>query len=67
MKKQLAKVEPTDSIRTVLEVFKLNRLHALPVVENGNDLIGMITTHDIIIALAEEKVELQDYREIRKK
>ena len=65
MVKQLAKLEAKDSIRTALEVFKLNRFHALPVVENGDDLIGMVTTHDIIIALSEEKVELQDYDELK--
>ena len=64
MTKQLAKLEPTDQIRTALEVFKLNRFHALPVVENGDDLIGMVTTHDIIVSLSEEKIELKDYDEV---
>ena len=65
MTKQLAKLEATDPIRTALEVFKLNRFHALPVVENGDDLIGMITTHDIIIALSEEEIELEDYDNLK--
>ncbi len=60
MTKKLAKVETTDSIRTVLEVFKLNRFHALPVTEDGY-LVGIVTTFDIINAVAKEGVKLGDY------
>ena len=66
MTAQLAKLEANDQIRTALEVFKLNRFHALPVVENGNDLIGLVTTHDIIVALSEGKIELEDYKDLKK-
>lgn len=61
MSKQLAKLEANDRIRTALEVFKMNRFRALPVVQDGTDLIGIITTHDIIVALANEPVKLEDY------
>ena len=60
MTKNLAKVETTDSIRTVLEVFKLNHFHALPITEDGY-LVGIVTTFDIINAIAEEGVKLGDY------
>jgi acetoin utilization protein AcuB len=50
----LAKVEPTDRINVALEVFKINRFHAIPVVEDG-ELVGIVTTHDIIRTLADEK------------
>lgn len=60
MTKKLAKVEVSDPIRTALEVFKTNRIHALPVEENG-DLVGIVTTYDIICALAEEEIKLEDY------
>lgn len=62
MTEGLAKVEATDPIRTILEVFKTNRIHALPVVEN-NELVGIVTTYDIICALAEEPIQLQDYKQ----
>lgn len=61
MTDKLAKVETTDSIRTVLEVFKLNLFHALPVVEDGY-LVGIVTTFDIIKSVAEEGVRLEDYK-----
>lgn len=56
----LATVESNEPLRTALEIFKENILHALPVVEN-NELIGIITTHDIVVALADEKIQLSDY------
>ena len=50
----LGKLEPTDRIDVALDVFLKNIFHALPVVEN-DELVGIITTHDIITALAEKK------------
>jgi acetoin utilization protein AcuB len=55
MTKGLAKLEPTDRINVALEVFKENLFHALPVVEDG-ELVGIITTFDIIKALSNEPV-----------
>lgn len=57
----LATIEPNEPIRTALEIFKKNILHALPVIEN-NELVGILTTHDIIVALADEKIALSDYK-----
>ena len=60
MTKGLAKVESSEPIRTVLEIFKVNKFHAVPVVE-GNDLVGIVTTYDIIKTLADEPISLRDY------
>ncbi len=54
MIKRLGKVDPDDRLNVVVDIFILNRFHALPVVENG-DLVGIITPFDILRALAEEK------------
>jgi len=54
----LAKLEPDDRLNVALEVFKLNKFHALPVLEN-EELVGMLTTYDIIAALAKEPVAIQ--------
>lgn len=53
MTEHLAKVESTDRINVAIEVFKLNRFHALPVVDDG-ELVGIVTVHDIINTLANE-------------
>lgn len=53
MTTRMAKVESTDKMNVVLEVLKINRFHALPVVDN-HELVGIITTHDIISALVDD-------------
>ena len=49
MSTNLAKIGPTDKIGTAAEIFLDNRFHALPVVDNENILIGMVTSHDILM------------------
>ena len=48
----MAKLEPNDRIDVAIEVFKENLFHAIPIVEN-DELVGLLTTHDVISALAE--------------
>ena len=55
----IAKVSPHDRINVALEVFLENRFHAIPVVEN-DDLVGIITTFDIIRALAEAQITSEE-------
>lgn len=66
MTSKLAKLESDDPIRTALDLFRLNRFHALPVIEN-EELVGIVTPHDIIEALANEKVTLENYQTIKSK
>jgi acetoin utilization protein AcuB len=53
MIKRLGKVAPDDRINVALEVFMINRFHALPVVENG-ELVGILTPFDIMEALSKQ-------------
>lgn len=53
MVKRLGKVAPDDRINVALEVFMVNRFHALPVVEDG-ELVGMLTPFDIMNALSKQ-------------
>lgn len=63
MTKGLAKLEPTDRVDVAIEIFKDNRFHALPVVEN-DELVGIVTTHDIIKMLSNEKI-LDEYYQMK--
>ena len=53
MTKGMATLESTDRINVALQVFSENLFHAIPVVDNG-ELVGMLTTFDILKALLEE-------------
>jgi CBS domain-containing protein len=60
MTTRLAKLEPTDTVRTAANLFTLNKFHALPVVE-GNKLVGILTTLDLIRLIDQEEIRLEDY------
>jgi acetoin utilization protein AcuB len=55
MTKGIAKVSPHDRISVALEIFLVNRFHAIPVVEK-DELVGILTTFDIIKALSKENI-----------
>ncbi|MBU6340891.1 MAG: CBS domain-containing protein [Bacteroidetes bacterium] len=57
MVKRLGKLEPDDRINVAIEVFCKNLFHALPVVEANGELVGMVTTFDILKMLQAEKPE----------
>lgn len=47
MTSQVASIGPNEPIGQAADIFMANIFHALPVVE-GNRLIGIITTHDLL-------------------
>ena len=61
MTTKLAKLEPSDRVNVALEVFRVNKFHALPVVE-GDDLKGIVTTFDIIDYLARDSKADMSYK-----
>lgn len=54
MTTKLGKLDPGDRVNVALEIFCLNRFHALPVVDN-DELVGIITPYDIMKALLDQK------------
>lgn len=62
MTKGLAKLNPNDRINIALEIFMVNRFHAIPVVEN-DELVGIVTTYDIIKSLASEPISTKQILE----
>ncbi len=61
----IAKVTPEDRINVILDIFLENRFHAIPVIDRG-DLVGIVTTFDLIRAVAEEDVSATQILESRK-
>ncbi len=44
-------LHPDDSINDALQLFKLNRFQAIPVVDEKKKLLGIVTTFDILLLL----------------
>jgi acetoin utilization protein AcuB len=61
----LAKVSPKERINVVLEIFLDNRFHAIPVVE-GDELVGIVTTFDVIKAVNSEEITPEQILEANK-
>lgn len=60
MTKGLAKMSSNERINVALDIFKENLFHAIPIVDN-EVLVGILTTHDIIINLAEDNGAYAEY------
>ena len=61
MTEGMAKLGADDRINVALDIFKLNIFHALPVVDENDNLVGIFTTHDII-----KQLSLEDDDNIKK-
>lgn len=53
MDKEMIVLESTERISVALELFAKNIFNAIPIVDGG-ELVGLLTTHDIIKSLVEE-------------
>lgn len=56
----VATMESNQKINVALEIFKENLFHAIPIVDN-EELIGIVTTFDVIKNLAESKGAVAEY------
>jgi len=56
MTKGIATLESTDRVNVALQVFSENLFHAIPIVDN-EEIVGILTTYDIIKMLLEEDNE----------
>ena len=61
MTKKIAKLDATERINVALEIFKENIFHAIPIVDSG-ELVGILTTYDILKNLADEGKAVSEYK-----
>ena len=54
MTDEVITTEPVSSVRRIARVMSDYKQHAMPVVEHGNKLLGIITRGDVLRALSEE-------------
>ena len=46
-------LHPADTLETVVQIFKENQFHALPVAEADHKLVGILTTYDLMKVMEE--------------
>ncbi|MBK6949192.1 MAG: CBS domain-containing protein [Haliscomenobacter sp.] len=58
MTSQVARLSPKDSIQTAADYFRENMFHAIPIVDENDWLVGILTTYDLInYAFREEAID----------
>ncbi len=57
MTKSLLCLTKEDTAETALRIFKTNQFHSLPVVDDNGNLVGIITTYDLMKVLEKVFVE----------
>lgn len=59
MTRQVAVLNPDDTLELAAGYFRENLFHALPIVDEGGGLIGIVTTYDLLnFAFSESEVKL---------
>jgi CBS domain-containing protein len=48
MTNRVATLDPNDKIGAAAQVFLENLFHGIPIVNEAHDLVGIITTHDVL-------------------
>lgn len=48
MTRGVVKLAPTDTVGTAAEIFLENHFHSIPIVNEDDELVGIVTTYDII-------------------
>ncbi len=60
MTRGIAKLQSTDRISVAIEIFNENLFHAIPIVD-GDKLVGILTTFDLISRLSLESKEQKEF------
>ena len=59
MTRQVAMLNPDDTLEMAAGYFRENLFHALPIIDEGGRLVGIVTTYDLLnFAFSESEVKL---------
>ena len=60
MTKSVLCLSQQDSVETALRIFKANQFHSLPVVDERQNLVGIVTTYDLMKVLEKVFISTSD-------
>ena len=64
MTKKLVKIGPDDKIGTAVELFLENYFHALPIITEEGDIVGIVSSYDILKLFFHEAYPDQELKKI---
>jgi len=64
MTKHVAKIGPNEKIGTAAEIFLENYFHALPIINDENELVGIVSSYDILKMVFHEAYPDQELKKI---
>jgi acetoin utilization protein AcuB len=64
MTKNIAKIGPNEKIGTAAEIFLENYFHAIPIVNDEQELVGIVSTYDILKMFFHEAYPDQELKKI---
>jgi acetoin utilization protein AcuB len=64
MTKHVVKIEPGEKIGTAVEIFLENYFHALPIITEDNELVGIVSSYDILKMVFHEAYPTQELKKI---
>jgi acetoin utilization protein AcuB len=64
MTKNVAKIGPNEKIGTAAEIFLENYFHAIPIVNDEQELVGIVSTYDILKMFFQEAYPDQELKKI---
>jgi acetoin utilization protein AcuB len=64
MTKKLVKIEPNEKIGTAVELFLENYFHALPIINDENEIVGILSSYDILKLYFHEAYPDQELKKI---
>jgi acetoin utilization protein AcuB len=64
MTKHVVKIEPGEKIGTATEIFLENYFHALPIITEDNELVGIVSSYDILKMVFHKAYPTQELKKI---
>lgn len=64
MTKSVVKIGPNDKIGTAVEIFLENYFHALPIVNDEAELVGIVSSYDVLRLVFHEAYPTQELKKI---
>ena len=64
MTKNVVKIGPNDKVGTAAEIFLENYFHAIPIINDDNELVGIVSSYDIIKLFFHEAYPTQELKNL---